>query len=153
MGLLPGTMHVIKFRSRIFSRYASFDETFDLALIWTTPYLLHCIVLSVVEENPYSLPKIISPKSNTSSLRGTFVPLIATLVASIAAQQRYLIPLCNTVAYQFNGHNLAATWVVSLYLTFATIISLFVMWIWGKTSTVTNELFFGEYHEDIVQLS
>ena len=27
------------------------------------------------------------------------------------------------------------------------------MWIWGRTSTVTNELFFGEYHEDIVQLS
>jgi len=151
--LLPGTMHVLMFRSRIFSRYASFDEIFDLALIWTTPYLLHCTVLSVVEESPYSLPKIISPKSNTSSLRGTFVPLVATLVASIAAQQRYLIPLCNTVAYQFNGHNLAATWVVSLYLTFATIIFLFAMWIWGKTSTVTNELFFGEYHEDIVQLS
>lgn len=151
--LLPGTMHVLMFRQRIFSPHASFDELFDLVLVWTVPYILHCIILVATEESPYSLPKTMFPKLNDTSLRGTFVPLIVTLMASIAAQQRYLIPLCNAVAYQFHGHNLAATWVVSLYLTFATIISLFAMWIWGRTSTVTNELFFGEYHEDIVQLS
>jgi len=30
---------------------------------------------------------------------------------------------------------------------------LFATWIWGKISSATNELFFGEYHEDVVQLS
>lgn len=151
--LVPGTMHVLMFRNRIFNRYSSFDEMYDLALVWMIPYLLHCTLLLVIEEGPYVLPRVLFPKINDTSLRGTFVPLITTLVASIAAQQRYLIPLCNTVSYQFNGHLTPSTWIVSLYLTIATITSLFAMWIWGRTSTITNELFFSEYHEDIVQLS
>ncbi len=151
--LVPGTMHVLIFRSRIFSRYASFDEIYDLALVWTIPYVLQCIILGLFEKSPYSLPKILFPKAGSKTLRGTFVPLFATLVACIAAQQRYLIPLCNSVAYQFNGHDLASTWVVSLYLTIATTALVFAFWIWGRTSSKTNELVFGEYHEDIVQLS
>ena len=151
--LVPGTMHVITFRDRIFSRYASFDEIYDLALVWTIPYLLQCIILGVVEKSPYSLPRILFPKSNSTTLRGTFAPVIATLVASIATQQRYLIPLCNAVSYQFNGHNLVSTWVVSLYLTISTLAFLFGALLWGRVSSVTNELIFGEYHEDVVQLA
>ena len=150
--LVPGTMHVLTFRDRIFSRYASFDEIYDLVLVWTLPYLLQCVVLGLVEKSPYSLPKILFPKSGSSTLRGTFVPLSTTLVASMAVQQRYLIPLCNEVSYQFNGHNLASTWVVSFYLTIATTACLFSFWIWGRTSSVTNEVVFGEYHEDVVQI-
>jgi hypothetical protein len=151
--LLPGTMHVLSFRDRIFSRYASFDEIYDLALVWTLPYLLQCIILGLFDKSPYTLPKILFPKSSNSTLRGTFSPMVATLVASIAAQQRYLIPLCNSISYQFNGHNHASTWVVSLYLTIATIFFSFAIWIWGRISSVNNNLFFGEYHEDVVQLS
>lgn len=151
--LVPGTMHVMTFRDRIFSRYASFDEIYDLALVWTIPYLLQCVILGLFEKTPYSLPKILFPKAGNTTVRATLAPIAATLVASIAAQQRYLIPLCNAVSYQFNGHNLASTWVVSLYLTIATIAVLFSMIVWGRTSSVTNEPFFGEYHEDIVQLS
>ncbi len=151
--LVPGTMHLLIFRGRIFSRYASFDEIYDLALVWTIPYLLQCAILGLFEKSPYSLPRLLYPKSGSTTLRGTFAPLIATLVGSIAAQQRYLIPLCNAVSYQFNGHNLSSTWVVSMYLTIATSASLFAFWIWGRTSSVTNQLIFGEYHEDVVQLS
>lgn len=151
--LVPGMMHHATFRHRIFSRYGSFDEVYDLALVWTIPYLLQCTILGIFEKSPYSLPRILFPKSNSTTLRGTFAPVTATLIASVAAQQRYLIPLCNSVSYQFNGHNLASTWVVSVYLTVATFAFLFAMWIWGRASSVTNELFFGDYHEDIVQLS
>ena len=151
--LVPGTMHVLTFRDRIFSRYASFDEIYDLALVWTIPYLFQCVILGLFEKSPYSLPKILFPKAGDTTIRSSLAPSAATLVACIAAQQRYLIPLCNQVSYQFNGHNLASTWVVSLYLTIATSAALFSMIVWGRTSSVTNEPLFGEYHEDVVQLS
>jgi hypothetical protein len=151
--VVPGLMHLLIFRHRIFGRLASFDDLWDLVLVWTVPYLLHCAILMSAESNPYSLPSLLFPKTGYSTLRGTIVPMVATLIASVAAQQRYLIPLCSAVGYQFHGHNLSSPFVMSLYLTGATVTSLFAVWIWGRTSSETNELLFGEYHEDVVQLS
>lgn len=151
--LVPALMHLLIFRRRIFSRSASVDELFDLVLVWTVPYLQHCAIVMLPERGPYALPNVLFPQTGRSTLRGTVAPLIATLAASVAAQQLYLIPLCNAVAYQFNGHNLASTFVISLYLTGATLASLFAIWIWGRKSTETHEPLFGEYHEDVVQLS
>lgn len=151
--LVPGLMYIVTFQRRIFSRHASFDEVYDLVLVWAVPYLLQCAILTLPEVCPYSLPRGLFPRTANSTLRGTSVPMAATMMASIAAQQRYLIPLCNAVSYQFNGHNLPSTFVVSLYLTMATAASLFALWIWGRRSSATGEPLFGEYHEDVVQLS
>ena len=151
--LVPGLMHLLIFRHRLFGRLASFDDLWDLLIVWTVPYLLHCAILMSAERSPYSLPNVLFPKTGYSTLRGTVIPMAATLVASMAAQQRYLIPLCSAVGYQFHGHNLSSSFVMSLYLTGATITSLFAVWVWGRVSTETNELLFGEYHEDVVQLS
>jgi hypothetical protein len=151
--LVPGAMHLFTFRRRIFSQYASFDELFDLVLVWTVPYLLHCCVLLLVKKSPYEMSNGLFPKPGQTTLQGTVIPMGASILASLAAQQRYLIPLCHAVSYQFNGHDLSSTWVVSIYLTLSTASALFALWTWGRNSIITNELMFGEYHEDIVQLS
>jgi hypothetical protein len=92
---VPGLMHTVTFRRQIFSRCASFDEVYGLLLVWTVPYLLQCAILSLHDMCPYSLPKGLFPQTANSTLRGTVVPMAATLVSSIAAQQRYVISLCN----------------------------------------------------------
>ena len=150
--LLPGIMHIVTFRNRILSRYAASDEIYDLVLVCTVPYLLHFGILILSENSPYQMSNILFPRDRSTS-RGAFVPMVASLAASIALQQRYIIPLCLYVSYQFNGHDLPSTWVISLYLTMATLSMLIAVWVWGRKSSVTNELLFGEYHEDIVQLS
>ena len=163
--LVPGMMQLIMFRRRIFSRYASFDEIYDLVLVWTVPYLLHCGILTMTSAtlhtpsppSPYAMSSstkasmLFPPKGHTT-LRGTLLPMTISLAASVAFQQRYLVPLCHSVSYQFNGHDLPPSFVVTLYLTVATLFALFALWTWGRTSSETNELLFGEYHEDVVQL-
>jgi hypothetical protein len=153
--LLPGTMHLSAFWTRIVSRNASSDELYELILVWTVPYLTHCCINLALtsDQTPYCLPSMLFPKTGTSTLRGTLTPMMASLLASIAAQQRYVIPLCQAVSYQFNGHNLPSTLMVSVYLTGATLASLFAVWVWGRLSSVTNQPLFGEYHDDVVQLS
>jgi hypothetical protein len=93
------------------------------------------------------------PKSGQKTLQGTIIPMTASILASTAVQQRYLIPICTWASYQFNGHDLPAIWVVTLFLTLSTFSLLFALWIWGRKSSVTGELLFGEYHDDILQLS
>jgi hypothetical protein len=150
--LVPGTMHVLMFRGRIISRLASTDELYDLVLVWALPYLLHCGVLMLSESSPYAMSNILFPKDQ-NTLRGALIPMAVSLAASLSMQQRYIIPICHAVSYQFNGHDLPSTVVVSLYLTLATLSILFALWTYGRKSSVTNEVLFGEYHEDIVQLS
>lgn len=151
--LVPGSMHLCTYRLRIFSQHASFDELFDLVLVWTVPYLFHCCVIFLAEKSPYELPNTLFPKPGQTTLRGTIAAVGASILASVAAQQRYLVPLCHAVSYQFNGHNLSSTWIVSTYLVLSTAATLFALWTWGRNSAVTGELLFGEYHEDVVQLS
>jgi hypothetical protein len=163
--LVPGAMHIVMFRRRILSRDASFDELYDLVLVWTVPYLLHCGLLLLPEReqhphnnhkgSPYEMNNIaLFPKDGQlSTLRGALIPMATSLAASLAVQQRYLIPLCQAVSYQFNGHDLPSTIVVSVYLTAATLTTLFAAWVYGRKSTLTNEPLFEDYHEDIVQLS
>jgi hypothetical protein len=152
--LVPGTVHTIVFWGRIFSRFASYDDLYDLILVWTVPYLMHCIILALGgDQSAYGLPGMLFPKTGTATLRGAVAPMVASLAASMAAQQRYVIPMCQAISYQFNGHDLPSTTVVSIYLTCATLASLFAIWVWGRHSSMTNEPLFGEYHDDVVQLS
>jgi hypothetical protein len=151
--LVPGSMHIVMFQSRILSSQAGAGEFYDLFLVWTIPYLLHCGVLLVHGvSTPYAISKLF-PDVREQTLRGSIFPMLVSLLASLAAQQRYVIPICHKVSYQFNGHNLPSSWVVSFYLTLATCSTLFALWTWGRKSTVTGELLFGEYHEDNVQLA
>jgi hypothetical protein len=156
--LVPGCMHLVMFRHRILSRYAFFDEVFDLTLVWTVPYLLHYGILMVADATscPYHTlsfnGKLFPNKQGQTTLRGTLFPMVMSIACSMALQQRYLVPLCHGVSYQFNGHDLPSTLVVTTYLTIATLLALFAFWTYGRTSSVTNEVLFGEYHEDVVQL-
>ena len=150
---VPGTMHFFMFRRRIFSSNTSIHELYDLILVWTLPYLLHCCIVILMAKSPYEMSNGLFPKSGQTTLQGSAIPLGVTLIASLAAQQRYLIPFCVEVSYQFNGHDIYSTWVVSMLLTCATLCAFFALLIWRRKSTVTDDLFFGEYHEDVVQLS
>lgn len=153
--LIPPTMHVLAFRRRIMSSNASFDDIYDLVLAWVFPYLLHYLLHmlhhSGTWKGPYAMSNILFPTYG-NTLRGIIVPMMVTLVASLAVQQRYLIPLCHSVAYQFNGHDQSSNAVVSAFLSLATLSSLMAIWVWGRKSVQTGEPVFGEYHEDVVQL-
>ena len=158
--LVPAAMHVVMFRRRIISMHASMDEWYDLVLVWTVPYLLHYAIHNLHQsgrwEGPYNFPRsffsnILFPRSG-NTLRGAVIPLAVSLAASLAAQQQYLIPLCHQVTYQFKGHDLPSAAIVSAFLTVATLFMVIGGWIWGATSTETNEPLFGEFHEDVVQL-
>lgn len=152
--IAPGTIHLLMFRQRILSRHAASDELYDLILVWSIPYILHCGILVLqTYKNPYEMSNKLFPNVKENTLRGTLLPMIVSLLASLAAQQRYVIPVCNKVSYQFNGHDLPSTWIVSMYLTMATFSTLLAVWTWGRKSLATGELLFGEYHEDVVQLS
>lgn len=152
--MVPGLMHFLMFRQRILSLHASLGDFYELMLAWAAPYLLHCgLLLTTSNRTPYQMPNKLFPRSDENTLRGAFVPVVVSLLASFAAQQRFLIQLCNQVSYQFNGHNLPSTWVVSGFLTSATCCTLFALWTWGRKSTVTGEFLFGEYHDDVVQLT
>lgn len=151
--LIPGSMHFAMFHQRILSRQAGWGELYDLFLVWAIPYLLHFGVLLVQgASTPYAISKLF-PDNRETTLRGAILPMVLSLVASLAAQQRYVIPLCHKISYQFNGHDLPSSWIVSCYLTLATCSTLFAGWTWGRKSALTGEFLFGEYHEDVVQLS
>jgi hypothetical protein len=158
--LTPALMHTMMFRRRIISLYASKDDLLDLILVWAVPYLLHYVLhqlhVSGRLQGPYSFPSsfftnFLFPRSG-NTLRGTFIPLMVSLAASIACQQRYLIPLCHQVCYQFKGHDLPSVELVSICLSVATFFMVAGGWIWGAYSSETNEPLFGEFHEDVVQV-
>jgi hypothetical protein len=158
--LVPALMHVMMFRRRIISANVTTDDWIDLALVWTIPYLLHYILHQLLVsgklQGPYLFPSsfinnILFPKAG-NTLRGTFIPLVLSMVASIAVQQRYLIPLCHQISYQFKGHDLPSAQMVSIFLSGATLFIVAGGWIWGSISTTTGEPLFGEFHEDVVQL-
>jgi hypothetical protein len=132
-------MDVFSFKRRIWSFQYDWSE---LILVCAVPYLLN-----------FGLTHYKAGKFETTTLKGTLVPMIASVVASLSLQQAYLIPWCQSVAYLFYGHDMPPTWVFSLYLTVSTLASLFAVWVSGKKSAQTNEPLFGEFHEDVVQMS
>ena len=73
--LMPGTMHVLNFRRRIFSQYASLDMACDLILVWVVPYLLHCCIFLLFEQSPYEMRNQLFPSRGQQTLQGTAVPV------------------------------------------------------------------------------
>lgn len=135
----PPLMHIISFKRRMWSFQYDWSE---FILVCAVPYLLN-----------FGLTHYKAGKFETTTLRGTLIPMIVSVVASLSLQQAYLIPWCQSIAYLFYGHDLPPTWVFVLYLTLATLASLFATWVSGKKSAQTNEPLFGEFHEDVVQVS
>jgi hypothetical protein len=124
------------------------DEWYDLVLVFSVPYLLNYGMNLNNSNSPYGT----GPFMNTT-LRGRIVPIVVSTIASLSLQQAYLIPWCQSIAYQFHGHDLPPTWVFSLYLTMATLSTLFCLWISGRKSAQTGELLFGDFHEDAIQIT
>lgn len=137
--LVPPLMHVASVRRRIWS--AQYDWS-ELVLVCAVPYLLN-----------FGLTHYKAGKFETTTLKGTLVPIVVSIVASLSLQQAYLIPWCQSIAYLFYGHDVPPTWVFVVYLTLATLAALFAVWVSGKKSAQTNEPLFGEFHEDVVQIS
>ena len=136
---VPPLMHVSSFRRRIWSLQYDWSE---LILVCAVPFLLN-----------FGVTHYKAGKFETTTLKGTFVPMIVSVVASLSLQQAYLIPWCQSVAYLFQGHDVSPTWVFVVYLTLATFAALFAVWVSGKKSAQTNEPLFGEFHEDVIQVS
>ena len=137
---VPPLMYMASFRKRITSQHASMDEWYELLLVCTVPYLL-----KYATKMWNSAPQV--------SLRGTLLPICMSIIASLSLQQAYMIPFCQSIAYQFHGHELPPTWLTSLYLTMATISTLLAVWISGRVSVESGEKLFGDYHEDVLQVS
>ena len=152
----PPLIFTSAFFRRIVSNASFVDVWLDLVLVWAVPYLLlyvvHMLRWNQVVPNPYRV-SLLFGSSASSTLRGALVPMVISVVASLALEYEYLIPLCRTLAYNFRGHNLPDTGLVSAMLTGSVVAALFAGWVAGRKSAVTGEPLFGEYQDDIVQLS
>ena len=162
--LLPGTMHTLTFSSVLMSRTAASDELFDWILAWTIPYLLYWVISSSTKDSsPYTSSQLLSLHNSKVSLlpahrksfRGTLLPITMTALTVLAVQENYLLPLCRQVAYQFHGHHLGSSyqWISSILLSLGSSLLLAAVWMNGRVSTLTDQLWFGDYHEDVIQLT
>jgi len=154
--LVPPVMFSISFYQRIFSKNSIMDVWLDLILVWCVPYLLlyliHILQWNETVLSPYRV-SLLFGNDSSSSLRGAFIPIVISLIASLALEYEYLIPLCRIMTYNFKGHDVFNDLVVSFLLTGALLSSLFAFWVYGRNSANNNEPLFGEYQDDVVQLS
>ena len=153
--LVPPLMHLATFWGRILSQYASVDDWCDWFLSIAIPYLLLVLVgilhRSKVLRSPYGSLRIVAGSGSGVVRLDTILPAAAALLASLALQYRYLIPLAHACSYQFMGVQPPA-WMLSAYWTIATVALLAAAWLWGRRTSTTREPLLGEYQEDVVQL-
>ena len=149
--LTPIAMHLATCLGRIISSYSSMDDLYDIVLVAAFPYLLQYFITWLHESklrlSPYATPKL----GSSLHLWGVLRPMFVSLVASLAVQQRYMIALSHAFSYSFMGSKMPA-WLISIYMTGATISMIFTMSVWGRVSPKTNQPLFGEYHEDVIQI-
>ena len=157
---LPPMIHLVTFRQRITYHYASYDDLFDFILIATVPYTLHYLLASngsVLDERwRRSLPWMLRVGTEGGgcerTLRGSSVPMIVSLLGSMAFQHRYLVPLCARMSYIINGHDgIISSTLATTFLTLGTIFAYTTFWFFGRKNS-NGEFLLGEYHEDFFQL-
>ena len=156
--LLPPLLHLLAFRRRLASAYASWDDAFDAALAAAAPYALHYLLASsrVLGEPwrrslPWPLRSGTAP-AEERTLRGAALPVAASLVACLAFQARYLLPLCARASYIAHGHDgVVSPIVATAFLTGGTVLALVTAWFFGRQNEA-GEYLAGEYHEDVFQL-
>lgn len=156
---IPGIIHLVMFRQRIFYSYASWDDLYDFIFTATLPYVLHYLLASngVIDERWRSslnslLKSGTSPVESGRTLRGAAVPMTISFLSCISIQQRYLVPACARLSYIINGHDgiMSAT-LATLFLSLGTIFGYATIWFFGRQNT-DGQYLMGEYHEDIFQL-
>jgi hypothetical protein len=154
--MAPPLMFVASFHRRILSKSSLADVWLDLILVWCVPYLLlylvHVLNRNNVVASPYQI-SVLFGSSTSSTLLGAVAPIVVSLIASLAIEYEYLIPFCRSVSYNFRGHDLPSHWLVSILLTAAIMSALFGGWVAGRKSSVSGQPLFGEYHDDVLQLS
>ena len=160
---LPGCMQILNSWNRIImsQQHVTYDDVYDLLLTLTIPYLTLIFVVKALHTtnilvSPYG--RVLSHPHQEhhrySPPRKVRDPMILAAVAFLASwsiQQRYLISMCHSFSYHFVGTQIA-TWQCTLYWSLTTLFLFAVVLIWGRTDPTTNQLLFGEYHEDVVQL-
>jgi len=152
--LVPGSMYILMFRHRLLNRYFSSSDICDLILVWAIPYLLHSFILMLPEESPYEMNlNWVLMRGARNGNRGCHLPTAVFLLTSIAVLQRYIAPICKHMSYEFDGHHISSAWVTSIWLTISALAASFAVWVCGAVSSKSNEPLFGEYHDDITQLS
>ncbi|KAL7541415.1 hypothetical protein ACHAXR_010905, partial [Thalassiosira sp. AJA248-18] len=159
---LPAFIHLVTFRQRITYSYASWDDLFDLILIATVPYTLHYLLASngaVLDERwrrslPWLLQVGTSPaEGGERTLRGASVPMAISLLACMAFQHRYLVPLCARASYIINGHDgIISSTLATTFLTLGTVLAYATMWFFGRKDSNGDGYLLGDYHEDFFQL-
>ena len=122
---------------------ATLDDWFDWLLVATVPYLLHEAFQALHWNRIMS-----SPYERKQSSLWRVLPVAG--LASLALQQRHLVPLCHSFSFHFMGQT-HSNWLVSLYWTLATVAAMACVLLWNKKKA-NNEPLLGEYHEDVVQL-
>ncbi|KAL7452183.1 hypothetical protein ACHAWC_003904, partial [Mediolabrus comicus] len=156
---IPGTIHLVMFRQRIFYSYASWDDLYDFIFTATLPYVLHYLLASngVIDERWRSslnslLKSGTSPIESGRTLRGAAVPMTISFLSCISIQQRYLVPACARLSYIINGHDgIMSASLATLLLSLGTIFGYATIWFFGRQNT-DGQYLMGEYHEDIFQL-
>jgi hypothetical protein len=155
---LPGIIHLSNCWTRIVSRYVTNDDVYDLLLALTVPYVtLNVVIMSLHTTNilpsPYGL--VLSNSHHQQQLQpklgDQMLFAVITFLASWSIQQRYLISICHSLSYHNFGTQIP-TWQCTMYWTLTTILLYAVALVWGRMDPTTNQLLFGEYHEDAVQL-
>lgn len=150
----PPLIHLATCLNRLVSRRTASDDWYDLILVTAVPYLLGA-GLSYLDQtgawpSPYSMTRVYGQSSDT--LQGQFLPVVVSILASLAVQQRYLLTWSHAFAARFmNQHD--PIWLSTLYWMTATLLMVTSGWLWGRKSAATQEALFGDYHEDVVQLS
>lgn len=148
---LPALSHLATFRHRLLHSYASWDDWFELMLVLGAPYMLHyCLLLLDTIWWDKSLPTILRA-GKALTLRGAFLPIMFSLLSSIALQQRYIVPVSESVSFLFNGHDTQSSILTSVYLTVSTCSLVGAFWFFQRKNQ-NDELLCGEYHEDVFQL-
>jgi hypothetical protein len=155
----PSLIHIATFRQRIIYSHASWDDLFDLVLISTVPYLLHYLLASkgVLDERwrrslNWFLKAGTSQLEDGRTIRGAAVPMVLSLLACVAFQQRYLISLCAWASYIMNGHEgVISSVMATTFLTLGTLLMYTSFWFFQRQHEDGSYLL-GEYHEDVFQL-
>ena len=127
-------------------------DALNLVLVLTAPYVAHyLLIISGRMWWSESLPWMLRTGTSSKTLRGALVPIVISTVASIAFQLKFILPICNTASFLLNGHETQSPILTTIYLTLSSLSGITGVWFYGRKNQ-SDELLFGEYHEDAFQM-
>jgi hypothetical protein len=154
---VPGIIHFFTCWNRLlFNQYINHYDIYDFLLTVTIPYLVLITIVQFLHttnriRSPYGILLSNEHKQLQQQRRDQICIILSAIIASWSFQQRYLISLCHTFSYHYFGTQIP-TWQCTIYWTCTFTLFYVAIYIWGKINPITNQLVFGEYHDDIVQM-